>query len=122
MNNIVYKVIWHRFGRPKTSYLASGKARVYYKVGEWAEAPEWLQEKGYHLLVFETLEQARQFLPFPQTIELEIWEAEAEDRYALPPMLNTSKLYDGEFLEARINWWPWGTLMYKRIKLIRRVY
>lgn len=113
----VYKCIWIstwsdvRF----TSLVARGPAETRYKVDEWAYAPDWLARLGYHLTAFRTLEQAIQFRhDF-------IYEAVAEDPIQLPPKLDTYYLQLGIFKEDEdFPNWPIGTVMYKKIKLLRR--
>lgn len=104
------------------SCLAAGKARVVYKPGEWTEAPEWLSKEGYNLTSFISFETAWRFAKDYPNKHFEIWEAEAEDiTTALPPKLKLTWLEFGEMLESSSAWWPDGTVMCRRLKLVRRV-
>ncbi len=56
-SQIVYKVVF-KYGKKLVSIVASGKARVTYKVGKWCKAPQFLKENGYDVLAFRNLSRA----------------------------------------------------------------
>ena len=60
---------------------------VKYRPQMWSEAPDWLAEKGYHLLVFANLEAACACFPLGLSSRLLcVWEVECEEQVALPPI------------------------------------
>lgn len=112
----VYKVVANKLSGDFTSMRAMGLAEVTYKIGEFVEAPDWLAKQGYHLCVFDTEKNAKDMnMSFP------IFLAVAEDRVSLPPLLMSDFLEMGEMEPFSDIKWPTGTLMFKRVKLIRRV-
>lgn len=113
---IVYKVVHRYKTNILTSYAAEGQSEVKYEPGEFAKAPEWLAEKGYHLLVFDHLDAALDFSP-----KAEVWRAEAEEEMELPKRLTFASLFGG-FIKTYEDNWPKGTHMYKRVKLLEKVH
>ena len=112
MSDIVYKCV-DILGDDISSMKATGKAEVKYRIGEFVEAPEWLAEQGYHLLVFDNIYDARNML-------CDIFKAEAEEEMPLPPRLFSNELENG-LIEACTLPWPRGTKMYKRVKLLEQI-
>ena len=99
---------------------------VEYVLGEWAQAPDWLREFGYHLLAFRTLSDARGFA----TVENEplaghcIFKSEAEVMPIYPAPMNVWNIdAKGGFLKRDLstNDWPPGTVMCRRIKLLEEI-
>lgn len=123
MSDIVYKVV-HMGQEPyesKTysSRIVDGYAEVEYKEGKFVHAPRWLARRGYHLLVFDSIERAVEFVGYQSA---SIWESEATGEVELPPFLDGHVLgYYKKFVED-YGTWPKGTKMYKRVKLLRRVF
>lgn len=122
----VYKVV-RKYKGQYYSCGARGKAVVRYQIGEWAEAPKWLADKGYHLTAFYHYIYAKSFIAsnfrLPQPY---LFEAEAEDiiRGQIPEFAFTSDLRNGKILTSRMSRyvdWPLDTIMAKRIKLIMEV-
>jgi len=129
----VYKAVLSSSSGVKISMWASGDAETIYTVGEWAKAPEVLARIGYHLLAYDDIESAK----FLMHQGYEIWEAIAEDEIkVLPPRLRDSFVaqitrYISEprvlrksgrvASDLRNGGWPKNTVMYKRIKLARRI-
>tara|TARA_Y100000310_G_scaffold321976_1_gene380390 strand:- start:2024 stop:2410 length:387 start_codon:yes stop_codon:yes gene_type:complete len=98
------------------SAMARGDAVVEYRRGRWAEPPEWLLEKGYGLLVFDTERQVRNWLSELRSYGLQLWEIEIEMVYGdLPIPLSAAEVGVG------ITAWPEGTMMADRVKLVRRL-
>ena len=117
----VWKVVKNVNGR-LVSAIVKGQAAVEYIPGEWVEAPEWLRSKEYHLLAFQDLSEAIDFAKLHSaTRNLEIWEAEAEDLVPLPFPLDISRLSVGLAIRIK-DYWPTGTIMCRRLKLLKRVW
>jgi len=121
----VFKVVKPIEGDLYHSCVARVWAGVDYRPGEWAEPPEWLDRRGYFLTAFSELEDAERFLlevapwnfPRPQ-----VWEAEVDGvRKMLPPILVGDLLEERQDVFDCFSKWPKGTIMARRIKLIRRV-
>lgn len=109
---------------------------VLYVPSEWVEAPDLARKYGYHLTVFETLEDAKAWsVDLPSYYE--IWECEIIPApQILPPLIDSS--HSGALVYyAKIMYkirrkfrgnspeqlgWPKGTLMARKVKLIRRVW
>jgi hypothetical protein len=100
---------------------------VEYKEGEWVEAGEASRQHGYGLLAFDSLKAARTMLkrwglssPWnpgePLRVMVELWEAEAEGEIELTthPRLDLGYHHDDMH-------WPEGTIMVRRIKLVKLV-
>lgn len=107
------------------SVFAQGKAQVKYTPKKWAEAPKWLKEKGYHVLAFNTRRDAKVWIDGLQMVfpycALEIWEAEADAVREPKEMLDFTLLPQG----IAVRWdheWPLGTVMCRRIKLLKKVW
>jgi len=120
MNKVV-KIVRCNAGK-RVSSAARPPAQVEYKPGCWAEAPEWLATQGYHLMVFDSLENALRFRPPDWKLTpLEFWWAEAGNvrEPDLPP-LALLWLSWGQFEESP---WPWsqGTLFAEKVRLVRKV-
>lgn len=58
----MFKVVQCGQGDDDFSRLVTGKAQVRYRIGNWAQAPGWLREKGYHLLAFLDYSYAYDFV------------------------------------------------------------
>lgn len=107
------------------SYAARNKALVQYKIGKWVQAPKWLKEKGYYLTAFITYEQAFNFIPSRAT-RLAIYRAKAKGIIKeLPHIYSVNYLSSmggfGEFVHPEDRVWPLGTIMCKKIKLIKEI-
>ena len=108
------------------SYAVLSKASVKYGREKWAEAPKWLAEKGYHLLVFETLDDTVNFVrPYSNGVLPEcgcIWMCECEDE--IDPIPDMGYWFDvglGNLTMGPCGEWPPGTRMFKRVKLLHRI-
>ena len=112
----VYKVVFWD-GKQTTSYCVKGPAGVVYRPDEWTEAPVWLARKGYHLTAFARLRDAVSFAA--GALNHQIWEAEAEDFVPLPPSLDNFELCRRKIIP--VGPWPKGTVMARRIKLVRQI-
>ena len=102
-----------------------GKAETTYLVGKWVTAPDWLADKGYHLLVFSSLYAAKLFASgWAGSDWVEIYECECEEEVVpIPPQMWISAISAGEFVPESITGSGWleDTKMYKRIKLTKRI-
>ena len=104
------------------SLHARGDATVYYARGQWSEAPGWLWERGYGLCCIETEEKAKKYfnsIPWNYT---ELWEVEAEEVLTkLPPAMDLRALNWKELQGPVEDGWVEGTIMARRVKLIRQI-
>lgn len=129
-----YKVVTHVFrGYPSLrglySCIASDKACVKYEPGKWVEAPKWLQEAGFHLFVFDTIENALAFcpgvlftrIPTSAICRQELWECEAEDVFPAPERLADIWSLDRGEIELTDYHPPIGSLMARRVKLTKQI-
>lgn len=106
------------------SSVVHGTATARYGVNTWATAPEWLAEKGYHLLVFDNYDSALDFASEEEIIYTCEVEGVIED---LPPVCNPFILGDYSsdltVLEKdEYNDWPKGTVMAKKVMLKEEAY
>ena len=108
--------------------------RTTYKIGERVKAPDFLAEKGYHLLAFSNEQDAYHFLYRMWMSKGKVFEAEGTDLIiSIPLFLDTSRWDNGwgKALEDDLLWmidehtvsdgWPKGTLMFKEITLLKEL-
>ena len=113
----MYKVV-RRTDVGLVSPVATGNASVTYVPGRPARAPDWLAERGYHPVAFNSRERA---LAFILADDVEVWEAEARGILErLPDFLSTDDLRIAQIVRAN-DWWPPGTVMALELTLRRRV-
>lgn len=104
------------------SYQALGHAEVTYSTEEYVSAPQWLGEKGYDLLIFDTLKNLNNFWVTTPSFN-QVWEVSCRGNVREPDRvrLNIAPLaLDKRFVEA-IFGWPAGSLMAEEVKLLRRI-
>lgn len=128
----LWKVVKELDDRSLLSAWATGEWMKRYSRGHWTRARKLSGgETVAFLYAFRSLEDAREFAAsirqFYQSVGIEIWEAEGTTNRRKPRCASTSKL-----------WWPFwsdiakrrvtpsapapaGTVLCKRIKLVRRV-
>jgi hypothetical protein len=142
---IVYKVTQTDL----TSAIVAGMLCTKYEVGKWAKPPMEVNNWGYGLFCFDTLENAIEFakrnsLAYGPAIfnpkqsgwfecRRRVWKASATGKMKLPEIgvigkliLNTTTFKEElerrkKELEGRRDQWPKGTIMFKRVKLIEEV-
>jgi hypothetical protein len=110
--------------------LAKGKAKVHYKVGRYVEAPAWLARRGYHLLVFGKLDDAKIYYKVIKETEgshwgpFELWEAKAQEIIDPGPTIagDLDKLGRGVLIPGDYLLRNTGALFAKRVKLEKRIY
>ena len=118
----VYKVI--RQSRYR-SLLAEGKAQVGYEAGKWSIAHGWLAMRGYHLLCFAELRDARNFVVrFSWGKLAAIWKVSARGvrAYGLPQMCWVDHLTQGRVMLDASGSFPIGTIMAKAVRLEEKVW
>jgi len=137
MSKIVYKCVRHKAGHYISALTTSLFWQVEYVPGEWVEAP-----RDSYIFAFDTLHNATDFALRQQTL-LEVWQAEAEDARRAWPLLLVpqeetafsifwslaqsgapARADDGKRLHSitsPLMLVPPGTLLVKRIKLLKRV-
>jgi hypothetical protein len=117
-----YKVTIDFDGRQDSCSAYGGKANVRYQINSWSEAPAWLSEKGYGLFVFDSLKKAQKFSKYLSLTGLKIWECEIEGKFpSLPVPLSRSYLECGYLLPVAGSKFPKGTVMVKKIKLLKLI-
>ena len=136
---IAYKVVrvedkpWWKFWKRSvfSSAVAKGFAQAKYEVGKWADPPPWLALKGYYLTVFTDVPYAMDFVT--KYIDVAgIWECEIQGAWhPNVPFMDLTKLKVGELIlpeplmddigPVYPHRWPLGTIMTKRVRLLRRV-
>jgi hypothetical protein len=119
-----YKVV--TFGNYLDAKLGSAYARdrafsVHYGTTFFAKAPGWLAERGYHLTVFDTLDNA---LYFRDDLESrQVWVCECRGRQPLPDFRLSSCIAKHKYsLQDFVDGWPKGTEMYKEVVLVYRLH
>ena len=125
---ICYKVVLLYEGSGLYSVNILDRLVVRYEIGEWTEAPPHARKMGYHLLAFRTLSEACAFRDFFGS-SCPIYECEGlYPVEPLPPSLKGEelrRLMKGEVFEPKTKTkegsWPEGTVMFKKIKLVRQV-
>ena len=131
-----YKIVKNVNGK-LFSWNFNGWGIVQYTPGEWVKTLQLSRKYGYHLTVFETLEDAKIWgVDLPPSF-YEIWECEIKPApQILPPLIDN--LHSGALIYfAKMMYkirrkfcgnspeqlgWPKGTLMAKKVKLIRKVW
>jgi len=115
-NKRYYKITTEIAGEQVSYFVYGTPAEVKYPVGEWAEAPKWLAKKKYGLFVFDGLKNAREFSKLCASPCL--WRCEVDGIFdRLPLSLSMHGLNAGKVIKL----YPKGTVMVKRVKLIRQV-
>ena len=124
----VYKVVRKVEGRlvSAVASAAGPGVKVIYKIGGWVSAPRWLRREGYHILAFHSIEDAKEWIEGMHPVladGLEIWEARGEGiinprKRAIPIWFLKVGLMDERYGFE----WPIGTVMCKRVKLIKKVW
>lgn len=115
-----YKITTEIAGEQVSYFVYGTPAEVKYPVGEWAEAPKWLAKKKYGLFVFDGLKNAREFSKLCASPCL--WRCEVDGIFdRLPLSVSMHGLNAGKVIKLRAKNYPKGTVMVKRVKLIRQV-
>ena len=104
------------------SAIVYNKAGIRYKKLGWNVAPKWLAEMGYHLLAFRTIEDAVKFGLDEGLVSVDIWEVELMGIIKkMPPKLDIGQICYGNKKAVPFGDWPEGTIMAKKVKLIKKV-
>ncbi len=114
---IYYKITNKELG----SYMAKNKAYIQYKIREFVTAPDWLAKQGYYLLVFDSLEHAKNECC---SFNDKIWKCEVRDIQKNLPCCHYIYEVSKGFLpknKTNIITWPKGTIMAKEVKLIKEI-
>lgn len=106
------------------SAAAGGEAGVRYIPGQDTEAPKHMAEKGYHILVFDSLENIVREYGITTVPHLCIWKCECTNQVELPERLDIYYLsrlgLDAALLHPSSDW-PYGTMMFEKVRLIERI-
>lgn|GEM_PF-2843074 len=131
MNKKYYKLTTELDGKQYSFFVSGTNAGIEYKINEWVKAPKWLAEKGYHLFVFNNLKNVKRFVEgfgFNKTTRLcynkttRLWLCEIEDKFdTLPYYISTWNLLVGSTMPNIDCTFPKGTVMAKKVKLIKQV-
>jgi len=124
MSNTAYKVVRYLRNGSRTSAVIHTEGwQTTYTPEEWTPT----SKTGY--FVFETLEDAKDFKAFADT--LEIWECEVEGPLPVPPLIFAPYLMDSKALflywqhpekeTSLLRAAPKGTQLYKRVKLTQQI-
>jgi len=117
-----YKVTIDFDGRQCSCSTYGGKASVKYYEHSWSEPPTWLSEKGYGLFVFDNLKNARKFIKYFSQPDFKLWQCEVEGKFSsLPVPLSRSYLDCGYLLPVAHAKFPEGTVMVKKVKLLKLI-
>ena len=130
-----YKVVQKYDGFYGSAFIG-GQARVKYYINCWTSAPEYLAEKGFHLVVFSTKVVAIDWVRRKFNMQdYEVFKCEVLGKADfIPPFFNGSYL-PKDFLNNVDYWrrykqfdkssnikWPTGSCFFKKIKLVKRVW
>ena len=112
-----FKVVYRDMRGILRSPVASGQAGVVYAPGLWVDAPYWLQDRGYHLTVWETLWDA--YGTMPRTRHHELWLCRVSGIIAQkPPCLANAALVPHSFDACPLYCqWPAGVVMAEWVML-----
>jgi len=105
-------------------------AGVEYVPGKYVSAPDWLAERGNHLTVLRTIDQA---LVFAKEVgrhdrDWEIWACECRAPVKTPFYANLAGLTNGRFSRQSDVYtdtsygWPCGTAFFKKVRLLEIVF
>lgn len=102
--------------------------KIRYEPGQFTTTLEWLAEAGYHLTVFDTIAATRDFC-YGASVDGDqhsLWIVVCEDEISpLPPRLPFSCITPSRINETSPSGlspsWPYGTRMFKRVKLLERI-
>ena len=116
-----------RIGKAEFGSIAlptSHPGAVKYEVGKWSLAPQHRQEKGYHLLVFDDLLLANRFVEdqFPEGSSVVFYCEVREIIKELPLMQGIFSYPSLGFHDMTAYFtWPKGTIMVKKVKLVKEI-
>jgi hypothetical protein len=120
MKKIYYKTIY----KDDNERLLSGgiwdkEAIVEYKRNRWAKTHDWLTKKGYHLCIFDNLDNLKKNVhKYALKKYIQVYECEIKEIIPnLPPMRAHGFLRPDDF-RLSSNLWPEGTVMAKQVKII----
>jgi hypothetical protein len=114
----VYKLVYQGFPGLFQSAFAYGRATTFYEVDKPSRAPSWLEQMGYGLCAFETIDDALHFSQGkPLNYAFRLFSADAEEIIdPLPGICSGSDLSDG-ILAKTLGIWPAGTIMARQLTL-----
>ena len=122
---LAYKVIRRLNGKLVSALIRpESTAFTRYRKKKWIRANLHCRKSGYHLLVFNNLENAKRFAwEWCNDEPLEIWKVACRGKLEeIPAPCDTAVLNRyGTFYPAIDVDWSNGTLMCRKIKLIKRV-
>jgi len=119
---LVYKIVKRLENGELVSAFISGEASVKYLSGKYVRAPQWLEKRGYYITAFKQFWHALAYFCFQSN--LEIWVARTPkiiEEKRLPCPCDIEKLSYGQYCRSWL-YWPQGTVMCRKIKLLRRIY
>jgi len=102
-------------------------ASITYVVDKWIEAPQWLRDNGYHITAFDSLPSAEKFITSLYSVvpsQYKIYECYALGyigKESLPKYCYPYSVMQGKLKVSPAVHWPQGTVMVKKIKLVKEV-
>lgn len=104
---------------------STGNVGIIYDENYFSKAPEKAVEKGYHLLVFNTLHDVREFQrTFSAFLDSEeVWRVVYRGVIVNPPPLGMENIMGGETYASMFavdRDWPKGTIMAREVMLIEK--
>lgn len=126
MKKKYYKVVRKKNGKYYSLIVKGNKNVIEYKINTEIEAPKWLREKGYHIIVFDSITNAMGFKNSRKEIILEVkCKGIITD---LPIMKAWAHVQSKDFSKKNFDIipqnyqpWPTGTIMAKIVNPIREV-
>jgi len=122
---IIWKVVSEKNGVLYSVSIISWP-KVIYKLKKYVKAYKEVAKKGYHLIAFDTLENATNFVNYlsPGGISIysyKIFKARGRNRIRnLPKRCNSLYLLEKKLVTIETPW-PKGTVMFKKIKLLEEI-
>jgi len=118
---IRYKVV-KKTKKGYTSAFAKYSAKVTYKIGEFVTAPTYLRKEQYHLLVFDSLENAKRYARKINRKTMKIFRCEVLNKTPLRGKRGIAFVQKSYFhLPFFGDDWPTGTEMWEQVKLLEEV-
>jgi len=116
---IRYKIV-KKTKRGYTSVFAKYSAKVTYKIGKFVTAPTHLRKEQYHLLVFDSLENAKKYARKINRKVMKIFRCEVLNRRPLRERRGIAFVQKTYFYLPLLEYdWPTGTEMWEQVKILK---
>ncbi|MCX5657688.1 MAG: hypothetical protein NTZ48_05645 [Candidatus Omnitrophica bacterium] len=117
---IAYKVVSKSIGGYVSNQVRSSEALGYIFNHKVLNRNTDLQKEGFHIFIFDRIEDARHYCNYYDTREL-IMECLVDDEVALPLFRYALLAYQIVKKDTQSSWYPIGTAMYKTVIPLRRM-